>query len=152
MWIAIDPGETTGYAIFDDVGELVTNGAIKGHDTFLDWLDERTDVFDGCILEDYQVRNQQFNHQGSRVPTIQLIGAIKRWARKRSIPVHLQRSDVLPVACKFIGFPYKRGIHVPDHISALAHGVYWLQQHKIRKHQLVRKTTPPDSTTTQPNS
>lgn len=138
MYLAIDPGNTTGWAIFDDNGETIEFNEITGHDAFLDWLDERTESFDEVIIEEYRVRNQQFNHQGSTIPTVQLIGAITRWARKRGIPISMQPSSVLPIACKFVGYPYRQGSHVPDRISALAHGVFWLQKKKIRKNRLAK--------------
>lgn len=124
--------------MFNDDGTDAGVGEIKGHDNFLDWLDQRTEIFIGCIVEEYTVRNQQFNHQGSKVPTIQLIGAIKRWAKKRNTPVYEQPSSALPIACRFAGVPYKKGVHVRDALSAYAHGVYWLQKKKIRKNRLAK--------------
>lgn len=121
----------TGWATWDEHGEVIESGAIKNADEFLDWLEQLTPFPKAVILEGYFV-NPQFggNHSGSDVPTLQLIGAIKRVCTKKKVPLHVQKSDILPVACRYIGFVYSKSL--PDQVSAIAHGAYWLQKNKIR--------------------
>jgi len=132
-YLAIDPGENIGWARFDDQGQLEGMGEINGHDKFLDWLEEQTGI-KVYIVESYRSRPGKIN-SWSRLPTVQLIGAIKRVARKRGIKVVEQDpSPCLSIGLRFIGMhtTYK-GKHVPDQVSALAHGTYYLRQKGIQK-------------------
>lgn len=130
-YLAIDPGNNTGWASFKRNGEVLDFSVITGHDDFLDWLEEQFPFPQVIIIEDYRVRPQGNINTFSRVPTIQLIGAISRIARKKKSKVVLQPSSILPIGLKFIGAKYDKA-HVPDQISALAHGVYYLQKNNIR--------------------
>ncbi len=126
-YIAIDPGDNIGWATFDEQGKFIAFGEIKGHDNFLDWLEEQ----EGCItfiVESYRARPGATN-SWSRLPTIQLIGAIKRIAKKKKIKVVEQDpSPALSIGLRFIKMHTTyRGKHVPDRVSALAHGVYYLK-------------------------
>lgn len=138
-YLAIDPGGNTGWAIFDEQGKLQSMGSIKGHDEFLDWLE---DIVHGqsfeIIIERYRVRTggkHTFTNSFSDVPTLQLIGAIKRIARKNKFKIHEQDpSPSLVIGLKFLGMGnvYKDK-HVPDEVSALAHGTYWLRKNGVQE-------------------
>lgn len=130
-YLAIDPGVTTGWAAFDKDGGFITFGEIKGEDNFLDWLEEQE--FKEIILERYRSRPGAIN-AWSKGETQQHIGAIKRIAKKRGVTVNEQDpSPALAIGLRFIGMSetYK-GKHVPDKISALAHGEYFLRKHRIK--------------------
>src|SRR6266496_4107812 len=128
MYIAIDPGDTTGWATFNEQGELIDFQEIKGHDNFLDWLEQQNARV--YIVESYRVRTSGHINSFSTVPTLQLIGAIKRVAKKKGIKIVMQEvSPALSIGLRFIGMhSIYKGKHVPDRISALAHGTYYLRQ------------------------
>lgn len=135
-FLAIDPGKTTGWAAFDEEGTFLAMGKIKGHDAFLDWLEEQ-DAKE-FIVERYRNRiggKATGINAWSENETSQLIGAIKRVARKSGASVHLQNaSDGLAFGLRFLGIysTYYSGgrriKHVPDDISALAHGTYYMRK------------------------
>lgn len=139
-YLAIDPGEKrTGWASFDEEGTETGMGTITGGpDGFMDWIEGLTDPPKEIIFEGYAV-NPTINHGFSKVITVQLIGMIKRYAKNRNIPCHEQRNTVLPIGLRYIGMygvynpPGKPKKHVDDQVSALAHGVYFLQTKGIRK-------------------
>lgn len=137
-YLAIDPGVTTGWASFDEKGQTLDFGEIKGIDEFLDFFEgiDHSEL-EHVICEDYIV-DKRVSHGGSRVPTIQLIGAIKRYCHKNKIPLHMQHRAAKDIGIKFIGMKKPKG-HMPDKISALCHGVYWLQRNGIRESRLKRK-------------
>lgn len=142
-YLAIDPGGTTGWALFNDQGEVTGIGKIKGHDDFLDWLEEQTP--DTVILENYKVgrSGNQFTNSFSDVPTLQLIGAIKRHIRKNKITLIEQSPNDMYMGLKYLGLYslYRGGKtarHVPDEQSALAHGTYYLVKTGIKPHRLDR--------------
>ena len=148
MYLAIDPGGTTGWALFDEKGDTKGIGKIKGHDDFLDWLEDTVHLHEPpvkvFILENYKVGRSggsQFTHSFSDVPTLQLIGAIKRVAKKANITIVEQSPNEMYIGLRYIGLwsLYRAGgkaAHVPDEQSALAHGVYYLVKIGLRKHRL----------------
>lgn len=146
FYLSIDPGEkTTGWAAFDEQGnELAFSKITGGPDEFMDWLESLIPVPSEIIYENYRV-SPTINHGFSKVVTIQLIGMIKRYARKHRIPLHEQPNTVLKIGLKFAGFyklyydgKGKKLKHVDDQISAFAHGVYYLQKKGIRKSRVAR--------------
>lgn len=144
-YLAIDPGKTTGWAGFDERGNLIGCGKVTGHDAFLDWLEEQ--AFKTMVLENYKVGRSggsQFTHSFGDVPTLQIIGAIKRIAKKQSAKVIEQSPNEMYIGLRYLGLwsKYRAGgkkLHVPDDQSALAHGVYYLVKHKIRQHRLAQQ-------------
>ena len=145
-WLSIDPGEkTTGWAQFTKDGELIEFGDIRtGPDGFMDWLESLIPQPGEIIYENYRV-SPTISHGFSKVVTVQLIGMIKRFARKNKIPLHEQPNTVLKIGLKFAGFytmyygsDGKKKKHVDDKISAYAHGVYFLQKRGIRKSRATR--------------
>lgn len=135
MYIAIDPGKTTGYAMFDDNGVVVFFGKIEGEDKFLDQLEELVESRDikVAIVEEYRNRpNMKHNLRSTNV-TSQHIGAITRILRKAKIKIVIQpASPCLSIGLKFLGVSENYiNKHVPDEVSALAHGTYYLRKQKI---------------------
>lgn len=135
MYLAIDPGKTTGYALFDSNGIVKFMGKIKGEDKFLDELESvvAAQQINVMIIETYRNRPGTTHSNWSKNETSQHIGAIKRIARKAGIKVVEQEpSPCLVIGLKFIGMSEQyKGKHVPDEVSALAHGTYYLRQHKV---------------------
>lgn len=140
-YLAIDPGEKrTGWASFAENGDTISMGRIDGDaDTFMDWIESLDTQPKVIIYENYRV-SPTINHGFSKVLTSQLIGMIKRHAKKNNIKIYEQPNTVLKIGLKMAGF-YKTYYkadgskikHVDDQVSALAHGIYWLQAHGKRK-------------------
>lgn len=135
MYLAIDPGKNTGYALFDDKGLSKYMGVIKGEDKFLDELElmVTSQPVKIIILEAFRNRPGTAHSNWSKNETSQHIGAIKRIARKAGITIVEQEpSPCLVIGLKFLGLgeTYK-GKHVPDEVSALAHGTYYLRKNGI---------------------
>lgn len=131
-YLAIDPGTTSGWAMFGEDGKPLAFGKIKGYDKFLDWLEELNPGM--LIIERYRNRGG-FTNSFSDMPTSQHIGAIKRIARKKKIPIVEQDpSPALTIGLRFLNvYSLYQGKHVPDEISALAHGTYFLRKNGIQK-------------------
>lgn len=136
-YIAIDPGtKQVGWAAFDSSGETTGFGVIKGEDAFLDWLEEKSDV-KVIIIEGYFI-NPHKHRTWSAAGTSEVIGAIKRYARKHGIEIVEQRNTDLPIGLRLIGmydvyYRNRKNIkHVDDEISALAHGTYYVVKNKIK--------------------
>lgn len=131
-FLFIDPGETTGWATFTQDGLMLSLGQVAGLDAFTDWLEIQDPAL--IVFEDYLV-NPNIPHGGSRVETIQVIGAIKSFAKRRSICAVPQAPHIKRIGyawCGLKALPKSR--HSISHqYDAMAHGVYYLVKERIRK-------------------
>lgn len=125
--LALDPGETTGWALF--VGHrLVKAGEFKVTSSLLFdhlLLHEKPQQL---VIENYKVyAHRAAQHIGSEVPTIQYIGMLKYLAAVYDIPLTLQMAFQ---AKKFVtdNRLVDLGLwHTSKHArDAIRHGVYWI--------------------------
>jgi hypothetical protein len=126
--LCLDPGETTGWAIFRNG---VLTGAGQFRVTSPRVFDKIIDKLrpDALVVENYRIypwRSKQ--HQWSEVPTLRYIGMIQYVASARGIPVYFQMAQLAKV------FATDRKLkewnlykidnrHAND---AIRHGVYFL--------------------------
>jgi hypothetical protein len=129
MILVVDPGDTTGYALFLENGELFRKGQAD-FDGFLDVILKYQ--FDRIVVEDYRLRSgKQAQQTGSRFQAVQVIGALKFAAKLRATPFELAN-----VQAKTLGSMYS-GVKPPsDHkksheIDAYNIGIYWLVYNKV---------------------
>lgn len=129
MILVVDPGDTTGYAVFEEDGEFVDKGQAD-FDKFLDFLMAST--FTRIVVEDYRLRKgKQAQQTGSRFQAVQVIGALKYLARQEHIGIEL-----VNVQAKTLGSMYS-GVKPPsDHkksheVDAYNIGIYWLVANDI---------------------
>lgn len=136
--LALDPGETTGWAMFESTLEQVT---LQGCGQVKTWpLEIGLNLIDPLmtksspevpltvVMESYRVYEwKSDSHSWSDVPTLQVIGAFKTLAIQRKLPYYEQTAQV---AKQFVtdekletwGF-YKPGLrHARD---AMRHGCYF---------------------------
>lgn len=138
MYLAIDPGrKNTGFAFFDEQGTVTAFLSITGEDKALDYLEEHLDGVKVAIIEQYRNRGGFVNDM-SDMPTSQVIGAIRRILRKAKIEIVSQEpSPCLSIGLRFLGvyeeYYGEKKKHVPDEVSALAHGTYYLKKMRIIK-------------------
>lgn len=140
VYLAIDPGQHIGYAWFDSKGIPVENAEIDGHNKFMDWLEEGP-VPEKIIYETYRNRPWATANQWADNKTSMLIGMILRYAHKNKVELVSSEPGNLYIGLRFLNMGHlyskrqgKSRKHVPNGLSALAHGVYMLQKLNIRKH------------------
>lgn len=134
-YLVLDPGETTGVAVFNDKGIIVD---VFQLDRIVDvgtYLDEMLTLSGSkCIrvlYESFKVF-PWVKQGGSEVPAAQVIGIIKYLCHKRGIP-----TEEIDPKYKRIGYawsgkkpPSNHAIsHGPD---AEALGEYWLRKNKVK--------------------
>jgi hypothetical protein len=126
--LCLDPGETTGWAIFR-YGHLT--GAGQFAVTNLRIFESLIDRFqpDQLVVENYRVYPWLVKqHSWAEVPTLRYIGAILLLAEQRRIPVHLQMAQLAKGFCKDSKLK-EWGLYKPSrrHANdAIRHGCYWL--------------------------
>jgi hypothetical protein len=135
--ISCDPGKTTGFVRWDEAGSPIEMIKITGEDEACDWLEQQecTDF----LYENYRNRPGAKNAHNiwSDNPTSQTLGALKRIARKKKWVLHEQEPQALAIGLRHLGLGseyVKNGkpVHVPDDVSAMAHGEYFLRKKHIK--------------------
>lgn len=131
LWLAFDPGQTTGWAVLDDQAEVVDFGQVK-YDNLSDFLKKETRMFQAVIIEEYRVfRKRAMQHAGSDLKTSQAIGKLKFWAELNDFPVVMQASSILPIAEKWSQVKMPKDHDASHQVSAFLHGAYYLMKNRI---------------------
>jgi hypothetical protein len=124
--VAIDPGETTGWARLMN-GSPVEMGELSKYE-FFDWLDlQHPDQF---LYENYLIRPapvaKGFQHNFNKGEALRQIGAVQFHCRRLAIPIDHQEPGILEPACHLFGLPYpKQGVPARNAIAAMLHARFW---------------------------
>lgn len=132
MVISVDPGETTGIAYWTNDGQIVEKEALTQEQLF-DKLEQLSDVT-VIVCEDYRLRQgKQMAQTGSRFVAVQIIGALKAYARRVGAKFVLQSPQVLTIAA--LHSQVKRpSNHAKSHdIDAYNHGFYYFETQGLLK-------------------
>ena len=144
-YLAIDPGDTLGFASFTKDGEFMGMGQVDTKRVSIGkWLDskikgqaETDDPYTLIICEDYKIsaysQKKFMAHKGSRVPTIKQIGAIENVAEIHGIEVHLQPNTNYGIGAMWGGFEIPTNHSISHQYVAVAHGIFYLQNNGLRK-------------------
>lgn len=138
--LCLDPGETTGWALFadgelDDCGQEPTgsepalmadfiNSKVAEYHSVLDW----PSGVEHIVYEEYRIRGSKAKqHVGSEVVTIQHIGVIRATADQLGIPLVKQSAGMAKgfasdEKLRRWGLYQTNKRHAND---AIRHGVYW---------------------------
>lgn len=134
FYLAIDPGETAGWASFKENGDLLAMGQFRWVD-FTDWANEHMhSELKHVIAEQYVNYAWKRQKNWSDNKTSKMIGKIELMADLRGIPCTLQPANVKEIGAMWGGFeiPAKRKNGIDHQFVAAAHGIYWLQSNGIR--------------------
>jgi hypothetical protein len=126
MIISVDPGETTGVAYWENNGTFISREALT-QDEILDKVETLSDVT-VIVVEDYRLRQgKQMVQTGSRFVAVQIIGALKAYARRVGAKFVLQPANVLTVAALHSGVKRPSNHSKSHDIDAYNHGYYYLE-------------------------
>lgn len=93
--LAIDPGETCGYAVVHEPGHIYAGSYPMLE--FLSWVDNAlwAHNLDRIVIEEYRIYpDKALAHSGKTVPTAECIGAVKWIARRYGVPVIEQQASI----------------------------------------------------------
>jgi len=134
--LAIDPGETIGWAYFEKE-KLVTWGKEATKAEFGNAVNWVVDIFaeympEALVMEDYRIYKWKTEqHAWSDVYTLRVIGALEFWCHRNNVPYDKQTAQIAKQFCtddKLKAWaPGVTGAHSKD---AVRHGLYWLLFHK----------------------
>lgn len=127
-YLAIDPGETSGWASFNAKGIILAMGQFKQAEQNK-WLDENIKAtLKEVIIEDYKNYSWQQQKKWSKNQTSKNIGAIEMICELRGVPYYLQGAHVKKIGYKFAGLGEAPTNHAISHqYDAVAHGTYRLR-------------------------
>jgi len=132
MVISVDPGDTTGIAYWEDDGTFISRETMSQNELF-DKLEQLSDVT-VIVCEDYRLRQgKQMAQTGSRFVAVQIIGALKAYARRVGAKFVLQPPNILTIAA--MHSQVKRpSNHAKSHdIDAYNHGFYYFETKGLLK-------------------
>ena len=126
MIISVDPGESSGIAYWSDKGEFVEKEILTEEELF-DQL-ERLENVTVVVCEDYRLRQgKQLVQTGSRFVAVQIIGALKAYARRCGSKFVLQTPNVLSVASLHSGIKRPNNHSKSHDVDAYNHGYYYFE-------------------------
>lgn len=143
VYIAIDPGISTGIAIFGDDGELNWFQTEK-YENIYKWLETLdAQIITDIIMEDYRLNPPNWEkHEAihSKMETTKVMGKIELWCEQNDIKLHEQARQFKSVGYKYWGKePLPKSNPLNHAWDAVAHGMYWLvRNHKINPRSLLK--------------
>lgn len=131
-YLAIDPGETAGWATFDAKGAVVQIGqyTMKDQNRALRIL-----IKPGLkmvVIEDYKNFAWKRQKNWSQNQTSKNIGKTEMVCDLNDVPYFLQGSDRKGMGFQYLGIEEPKNHAIGHQFCAMAHGVYWLQVNGIR--------------------
>lgn len=141
-YLALDPGDTTGWAEFDDAGEPVGYGQVVEAELtqFLtehisNNLDLKAVICENFLLYGHKAMAQT-NGRARKMGTSKKIGKIELICELRGVPVILQPASNKPIGYMWAGLQPPSNHGISHQFDAVAHGVYYLQNNGIKKPSL----------------
>lgn len=131
-YLALDPGHSTGWATFDEKGNAIKYGTVKGRGPVYDLLKDVNP--DHIIMEDW-ITKQGINLGGDKLETVRIIGAVEFYAYIKKIQITLQPNSVKGIAYRWAGIAKPKNHSMSHETDAYVHGVYFLQKAGIRRPQ-----------------
>ena len=135
IFVGVDPGKTTGYAVFEDDMPIVF-GEVK-FEELDDWLDTMAGmkvelyVVEAYVIRPAHLQSSGYAHQWNKGEALQIIGMIKRESRIRGLPHPvMQQPSIKPMGYRLLGKEYKKGKKKQHIQDALAHAQYFLHREK----------------------
>ena len=126
MVISADPGDTTGIAYWKDNGEFIEKEMVD-FEQLVDRLEALENVT-AVVCEDYRLRQgKQMVQTGSRFVAVQIIGALKAYARRVGAKFILQPANVLTIAALHSGMKRPTNHSRSHDIDAYNHGYYYFE-------------------------
>lgn len=132
-YLALDPGESTGWATFNEDGNGNQLGTAKGRVEVYNLLRDVNP--NTIIMEDWKTK-QGAHLGGDRMETVRVIGAVEYYAYMHKCHIHEQPNTIKGIGYMWAGLEKPTSSDPMRHAKdAYVHGVHWLQKNGHRKPQ-----------------
>lgn len=129
--LSVDPGDTTGLALWTIDGELHWTDE-KSLEELEAWVLDLGTSLSIIVYEDFRLyRHKAMQQTGSRFGASQAIGMIKVLGNRNGAKMIRQNSNILRIAAMHAGIKLPKG-HIKDSVSAYLHGFYYFESVSIR--------------------
>lgn len=132
--LAVDPGKSTGWVVFLS-GKMVEFGIDRSIDEFddrIDYIEERYGEPDVVVVELFKLfKHKALQQSGSELEAVQVIGMMKRQAKKWSAEYVTQHSNILSTAVIWSKLPMPSNHKNSHWIAAYNHGIYYLVKNNM---------------------
>lgn len=141
VYLALDPGDNTGWCTFDANGEIVNQGLcsnLDGRESLYNLLQEmhKEVRLKLVICENYALFPWKSKEQSwSDLNTPRVIGVIEYWCYLTKIELELQPPNIKMIAYRWAGLTPAKNKKMSHSLDAYVHGIYYLQKNGIRKAQ-----------------
>lgn len=133
-YLAVDPGETTGWATFDENGIGTGLGSVHGRIEVYELLSQVQAKL--LIIEDFELFPWKSKEQSwSSFETVRVIGAIEFWAYAKNAGLVLQKPNIKVIGYKWAKLTVAKAKADSHERDAYVHGVYYLCKQGIRNPQ-----------------
>lgn len=131
--LSVDPGDSTGLALWEQSGELLWTKKMPLED-FILWAElSRYELpLSVVVCEDFTLRprgGRNLNAKGNKLKASQGIGIAKTLAHGHGAKLVMQQPGILRMAELHARVPHKS--HQPDDVSAYLHGYYYFETQGI---------------------
>ncbi len=131
-YLAIDPGETIGWATFLEDGNMLEMGQFR-FENFTEVSDKMiVSTLKHVITEQYVNYGHKQQKRWSKNNTSKVIGKIELMCDLRKVPLTMQPATNYRTGAAWGGFDIPKNHSISHQFVACAHGVYFLQQNGIR--------------------
>lgn len=135
-YLAIDPGDTSGWATFDDQGNLTGMGQFKDTNFVAEITELLHSDLKHVIIEDYVLFKHramaQTNSRGRQLKTAKMVGKIEMLCDLKGVPYTKQESSRYKIGAMWGGFQIPDNHSISHQYVAAAHGIFWLQMNEVR--------------------
>lgn len=137
VYLALDPGGSTGWATFDEKGDGCKLGTCRNRRDVYNLLAQPEIRFGvhTVIMEDWITKaNQKLG--GDRLEVVRVIGVVEYYCELTKKALHHQPNTIKSIGFMWAGMDKPKSSDPLRHAKdAYVHGVHWLQQQGIRKPQ-----------------
>jgi hypothetical protein len=133
IYMAIDPGLTSGFAIANGNGQILNLGETRDRKYLLEligMMDPTVVICESFELFPHKAMEQSW----SEMDTVKVIGQIEYWCDQNKKKLVMQRPNTKTMGYRFMGRNKPKG-HGSHKVDALSHLIYWLQVNQIRQPQ-----------------
>lgn len=137
-YLAIDPGDMSGWAHWDAGGNLLAYGQVAEAE-FNRWIRRELEnkhlqkiICENYLNSAYKPISMHVSKRNRSNKTSKKIGAVEAIAEMHDVPVILQPNTHIKIGSMWSGFPIPSNHSISHQFVAIAHGTYWLVQNGIK--------------------
>lgn len=137
-YLAIDPGDMSGWAHWDAGGNLLAYGQVPEAD-YNRWLQKELEnehlvkvICENYLNSAYKPISMHVSKRNRSNKTSKKIGALEALCELKDISYVLVPNTNIKIGSMWSGFPIPSNHSISHQFVAIAHGTYWLVQNNVK--------------------